>query len=300
MRKILTYLIVFLLMVACTAPGNTAVETSKSDDAKDTMEQETVTEEVDLILFTGQSNMLGRDTELYQTEIPEGKAFWYSYDEEALFPVQNPVGETCLGFSKSSGSSMIPEFCAHYVEQTGHTVVCVLLANGGVPISYFSPEGNAVANMKRYMNNCQNWLEKNGYSIQHRFYVMLHGETDSSNPVNDHYAEDLLAFHHAVKEFFDYEFGALIMNGGTVGKDEKGVKIINDAKIALAKEYDDIIIASSIIPLHFFDDPSWVYGDTLNIHLTKDTIRLVGAETADHVVKYMNDKVDPVEYLVLP
>ena len=299
MKKVMLLLICCLLTTAC-APNSATQTDPSATEANAKAEQQAERKEVDLILFTGQSNMLGRDTELYETEIPEGKAYWYSYDEEALFPVQNPVGENCLGFSKSSGSSMIPEFCSHYVAQTDRTVVCVLLANGGVPISYFSPDGTAIAGMARYLKNCQNWLEKNGYSVQHRFYVMLQGETDSSDPVNLHYKEDFLAFHNALKEYFDYEFGALILNGGTVGKDEAGVRIINEAKIALAKENDDIIIASTIIPLHFFIDPSWIYGDTLNIHLTKDTIRLVGAEAADAIVKYFDDKVDPVEYLPLP
>jgi hypothetical protein len=301
MKKVLPCLLVLLLMLGCTANGLPAIDPAEpTSDMNATTDQSAATKEVDLILFTGQSNMLGRDTELYETEIPEGKAFWYSYAEETLFPVQNPVGENCLGFSKSSGSSMIPEFCARYIEQTGRSVVCVLLANGGVSIQHFAPDGTAISGMQLYLNNCQNWLEKNGYSVQHRFYVMLHGETDSTDPVNEHYGEDLLAFHNVLKEFFDFEFGALVLNGGTAEKDETGVKVINDTKITLAKEETDIIVASTTIPLHFFDDPSWVYGDTLNIHLTKDAIRLVGAEAADSIVRFMTDGIDPVEYLPLP
>ncbi len=161
MKKVLLWVlsIIMLTNVACVInagakPEQNAAPTSAEEN---TAENNVATgNKVDLVLFTGQSNMLGRDKELYEAEIPEGKAFWYSYDDEALYPMQNPVGEASLGFSKSSGSSMIPEFCAHYVKQTGRTIICVLLANGGVPISYFSPEGTAIDGMQRYLNNCQN------------------------------------------------------------------------------------------------------------------------------------------------
>lgn len=305
MKKVLFGIlsIIMLIHVACAVNAGVNHEQNAAPaSAEENIIENSIApgNKVDLVLFTGQSNMLGRDKELYETEIPEGKAFWYSYADEALYPMQNPVGETSLGFSKSSGSSMIPEFCAHYVKQTGRTIVCVLLANGGVPISYFSPERTAIVGMQRYLNNCQNWLEKNGYAIEHRFYVMLQGESDSADPINEHYAEDMLAFHNALKGFFDYEFGALVLNGGGIGKDEAGVKVINDAKITLAREKEDIIIASSLIPLNFFTDPTWVYDDSLNIHLTKDAIQLVGADVADNVVRYMEDKSDPVEYLQIP
>lgn len=256
--------------------------------------------EVDLIAFVGQSNMLGRDTELYEAAIPEGMAFWYSYDDEALYKVENPVGESSLGFSKSSGSSMIPKFCEEYINETGRRVVCVLFANGGVPISYFDPEGSAVSSMEKYLTNCQKWLADNGYTVNHRFYVMLHGETDSADPPNEDYGEAVLEFHRALKDFFDYEFGALILNGGTVDKDEEGVQVINRLKVELAQENEDIILASTAIPMNFFTDPSWVYGDTLDIHLTKDAIQVVGSEAAASIAAFMADGVDPVDYLPLP
>lgn len=51
-------------------------------------------EEVDVVLFTGQSNMVGRETEILDVEIPEGYAYEYKYAYNRLTELKNPVGET--------------------------------------------------------------------------------------------------------------------------------------------------------------------------------------------------------------
>lgn len=46
----------------------------------------------DLVLFTGQSNMVGRESTRYDVEIPEDMAFEYFDRHDEFVPLKNPVG----------------------------------------------------------------------------------------------------------------------------------------------------------------------------------------------------------------
>ena len=79
--------------------------------------------------------------------------------------------------------------------------------------------------------------------------------------------------------------------------------MLNEQKIRLAKERDDLIIASTCVPIHFFTDRDWVLDDLLNVHLTAAGLRAVGTETAGSIAAYLGygdpeqAGVDPIVYL---
>ena len=86
--------------------------------------------EVDVILFTGQSNMVGREDGEYASDL-EGISFEYKYGSDKLVTTANPVGETFGAVEVSTGSSIVPKFCEDYYEQTGRKTVAVHVARGG-------------------------------------------------------------------------------------------------------------------------------------------------------------------------
>lgn len=80
MKKVLFGIlsIIMLILVACAVNAGVNHEQNAAPaSAEENIVENSIApgNKVDLVLFTGQSNMLGRDKELYETEIPEGKAF---------------------------------------------------------------------------------------------------------------------------------------------------------------------------------------------------------------------------------
>ncbi|MDE6504560.1 MAG: hypothetical protein K2L42_01680, partial [Clostridia bacterium] len=88
---------------------------------------------VDVVLFVGQSNMVGRVTSKYEVDIPAGQAYEYKSLTDSLDTVKNPSGEylkngvtemsgAAGAGSNGNGSSIVPQFCADYVENTGRKI----------------------------------------------------------------------------------------------------------------------------------------------------------------------------------
>lgn len=112
----------------------------------------------DIVLFFGQSNMTGMDTNHYNAEIVEDVGFEYLYNTNELKPINdnvhnygeylkyNPdtddmtfISEDDYSLQKSKESNIIPSFAKNYYDLTGHRIIAVLASNGGEEIAHFLP-----------------------------------------------------------------------------------------------------------------------------------------------------------------
>ena len=269
---------------------------------------------VDIILFTGQSNMVGRDTQKYEQAIPEGMAYEYLMNSDELVEVKNPVGENIGGTTSnptvevSSGSSIVPAFVAKYVQETGRKVIVVHAARGAQAISYFVP-GTKIYNvlLEKY-TKAVSYVEKNtAYDIGKKFYVMFQGESDASvsgppDVTVKNYKTDYLKFHNGVKEELGLEFGSMILTSKNTHDVPSGVLLINQAQTALAEEKDDIIVASTCATgFYDYNFDEYYLKDT--VHYNAAGLQAIANEAATSVANYLGygeaDKkgVDPITYL---
>lgn len=262
--------------------------------------------QVDVVLFTGQSNMVGRETSKYSVSIEEGKAFEYKFLSDSLVPVANPVGETFGSVEVSSGSSIVPQFCADYVSSTGRNIVAVHVARGGRAISYFTQQGAIYADIVRKYSACIDYLENSdGYEVGRRFYVMFQGESDTNSTASQDYYDSYMSFHNGLKDAIGTEFGAQIYIGRNSTEDKAGILRINNVKKQLAEDNEDIIICNKENATYYYDNPQYLLSD--NIHYTASGLKKIATDSCRSIVDFMGlgtDKsktgIDPVSYLAEP
>lgn len=263
---------------------------------------------VDVVLFTGQSNMVGRETARYSVEIPEGQAYEYKHLTGSLTDVKNPVGETFGEVEVSSGSSIVPKFCADYVAAE-RKIVAVHVARGGRSISYFdSRNGLIYRDILEKYGGCIEYLENNpNFTVGRRFYVIYQGETDTNNGMSaDSYKSRFSRFHNGMKSNLGIEFGALISSGRNsdpVAHD--GIRMIQRVKEELAAEQDDVILADvSAYNWYIRGEQAYIRSDL--IHLNAEGLQIVAAESCKNILNYLGlgsdpslAGVDPATYLAV-
>lgn len=112
----------------------------------------------DIILFFGQSNMVGFSNEYLYIDVPKSAAYEYMYGENELRMIDGSTknfGETLkydnvthklkyvslsdTSIKTSKGTNMIPQFVKVYYELTGHKVIVVFAAKGSQQIANFLP-----------------------------------------------------------------------------------------------------------------------------------------------------------------
>ena len=272
---------------------------------------------VDVVLFTGQSNMVGRETEQYAVQISTGQAYEYKYGSDGLVAVANPVGEDIGAMAEpSSGSSIVPEFCEEYVNTTKRKIVAVHVAKGGEKISSFVPPATGSENLytdilMKY-GACLTYLtESENFIVGKKFYIMFQGESDSlatdtnTTTPKATYKAQYMQFHNSLKTEYGMEFGALIQTGRNTNISYDGIISIAQAKFELAFEENDIIMLNQA-PMTYFHSESSQYMLTDNIHYNSAGLQKIAQDSCSALCNYLgygetNKKgVDPVTYLECP
>lgn len=112
---------------------------------------------MDLIIFSGQSNMQGQTECLPYNNSAVNDAFEYNFADDLLIPLRHPVGENldingrpfCPDFNDIPGTieksallaswenhaNMVPEFCRSYIAVTGDQVAAVHAAKGSTQLT---------------------------------------------------------------------------------------------------------------------------------------------------------------------
>ncbi len=315
MKKLATILLAGCLALSAFAglagcvPENPGGTDGDPDDGKPDEEIVQGEKEYDVILFTGQSNMVGRETSRYSVNIANGMALEYKMNQNQFVAVQNPVGEAFGESEASSGSSIVPAFCETYTKETGRKVIAVHVARGGREISYFVPGGALHRDILQKFDKCLQAMEDKDMIVGHSFYVFYQGESDTTNgSTGEKYKERFLSYHNAVKEKFGFEFGADIYIGKNTQLNEAGIRTINTAKKELAEQHDDIIVAEKSPALMYRDSKEYLrMSANDDTHLNATGLRLVGTNAATNVANFLGlgkDKtkkgIDPVTYIEEP
>lgn len=141
--------------------------------------------EVDLVIFMGQSNASGVGTASLAPRVDSfmGSEFRAVTDPTMLYDINEPFGrdenkELGINDRKLKTGSLVSAFVNTYYTQTGHKLICVSASQGATSITSWQPEGNKLNDAIDRFQTAQTWLEQNGYKIKNKFVVWLQGETD--------------------------------------------------------------------------------------------------------------------------
>ena len=170
--------------------------------------------------------------------------------------------KTYYSIVKSKGTNMIPQFCQTYYELTGHKVIVVFAAQGGVPIQTMLPHKDIRNNSRKsesYMYEAiktkykaaEKLAKEQKLQIANKLYVIAQGETNVElNTSKSEYKEAYMTIHKKLKKELGIEKGAIVETSYTTGyKTMKEINIIHKAQKELIKENKDIYLGSS----YFYD-----------------------------------------------
>lgn len=234
---------------------------------------------VDLVLFSGQSNMSGRGDGALATVCPEGEGYWYK--DGALTQIAGDFGNE----SDSTGS-MVSSVAKAYYDACGVPIVAVSYSSGGTKIAQFAPDEAFYQNGASLYNEAAAYLEAQGYTIRKKAMVWCQGESDAYDGTSQaDYEAAFLAIRDALKtdcgitEFFMVE----------IGQYKTDLTMYDDIKAAqehLTATEPDIIMAS-----RKFVGATGLMKDTW--HYTQPAYNLVGRDTGVHMAYYHATGIRP-------
>ena len=138
----------------------------------------------DLIIFMGQSNMVGKGGDATKAVQPidgAGYEMLFNSNNEAqgLKKVSEPFGE---GTNNDVGGSMVTAFMNAYYNNTGTPVIGIPAASSGTSVyDYWQDGQTGLENAKSKLQSAIQWLDKKGYKIKHRYVIWNQGEADVEN-----------------------------------------------------------------------------------------------------------------------
>ena len=295
------------LLIACGGGG----QDGSSNGSGDKSNQDENKEKVDLVLFVGEDNMLGKQEKGsgdYNIDIPAGQAFEFKKANNALVALGHDNGEDLQVAKKSSGYSLVPKFVEEYIKKTSRKVIAVHVAGEDLKISDFAPNTQMYGDIADKLDACLETIDPN-YAVENSFYVMLQGESDNAIASEAEYSIDTYKssfnkFHKALMRGYDFDFGALICTGAEAGKELLGVARVNQAKYAISKDASDVILASNCSYKYFLGTENVIAGDE-DYHYNTNGLKAVATEAATNIANYLGasetlKKVDPATYMAVP
>lgn len=246
---------------------------------------------VDLVLFTGQSNMSGRGTAADAPIVPEGQGYWYkdpgltnmSKDEAGFYPITEPFGleSLCTG-------SLVSQFALSYYKQTRCPIVACAGAIGGTDLELFTKGGGQIYGnyITKSVNGAKNYLESIGKYIRRAFVVFNQGENDAQHGrAKEVYVETFNRFWSDLKSDFGFEEMFIIGIGQYNGTSDIDFTNVKAAHLELAANNNDITFVSD----KFTGATPYMRDEW---HYTQVVYNAVGKDAATNIVNYYNG-VDP-------
>ena len=218
---------------------------------------------MDILIFSGQSNMQGQTESLPEpNEAVEG-AFEYRFADDALVTLRHPCGEflgddLLLGADSGHGS-MIPDFCREYVRVTNRRVTAIHAAKGGTAVCEWQ-KGSARYDLavRKILAGIEKAREVE--PIGHIYLIWHQGESDAINRTSkEEYIRLLTKFKDDLKADVGIERFGVAKVGYFAGvvfwlKDrtrEAGKlddEIIMEAQEALCASDEDFVMLSRLCP----------------------------------------------------
>ena len=212
---------------------------------------------VDVIIFSGQSNMQGQ-SECLSENVPVENAYEYKYLQDALVPLKNPVGEDirydgmlgerfsttvnprewlsnhALGSACYGHTNLVPSFARAYLEQRKTALIAVHAAKGSTAIRDWLP-GSPGYQMLVCKATAAIQKAKEEYCVNRILFVWLQGESDAiAGHKREYYKSNLHLLANGLKKELGIDrFG--VIRVGAFTQDERDDEIIG-AQDEICKE----------------------------------------------------------------
>ncbi len=213
---------------------------------------------IDIIIFSGQSNMQGQTEAVLPPDMVEG-ALEYRLNTDELIPLRHPVGETVgdalLWGAHEGKGSLLPAFCKAYMAEVGRPVVAVHAARGATMISeWLAPS----ARFDALIAKCRGAIHaaEKIDSIGHVWFVWLQGESDAWAAVaKDDYKAMLCTFRESLLKELPLHGFSIIRVGKFMG-DARDIAIIR-AQEELC-ETENFLLLTRLTGVCTNDIPRWI------------------------------------------
>lgn len=246
-----------------------------------------VRNQVDFIIFAGQSNMTNVGKASEAPAVKDGAAYEVLLTKKKLSPLREPFGVQQKGkVTKSSGGTLASAFANAYYNETGIPIVATSTARGGTSIGEWS--SNYYKNVVKSTQKAEKILKKQGIKIRHRYVVFFQGENDATYNISTAaYQQHLELMLTNIKSKTDIEKCLLIR----IGED------LNDPT-----SYDRIAAAQTITCM---ENPNFVLISTIasgldrkyyqadGVHFTQAGLNKIGKQAGTMAGKYANTGVEP-------
>lgn len=262
-------------------------------DRKNIIEQGEYLQEVDLIIFMGQSNMAGRGEADKAPICPKeaGEEYRAVSAPDRLFPVREPFGleennRFKINDEKKKCGSMVSAFITEYYRLTGRRVIAVSASEGGTSSQEW--RNCLVFDAEERFCSAVNYLKSHGISIRKKIMFWCQGETDGDRDTpTDTYIDNTLAVYETMKKrgiekcyliqighynYVDYPSGSMGVSSQEL---EKRYKRIRKAQEKLCRENPEIeMVASFEGCLDEMKD---------NYHYYQSAYNRIGTDTARYI-----------------
>jgi hypothetical protein len=244
---------------------------------------------MDVIIFSGQSNMQGFTEGIPDDNQPIKNAMEYRLSTDALVDLKHPVGEDLPhGFLKQAyggGGSILPAFCRAYVRETGRKVVAIHSAKGSTSISEWL-----------YGTQCYHYLKekilaglrktKEVGMVDKIFFVWLQGEADQMiRTTKEEYLERLISLKNQLKKDVGIEKFGIIRVGWFVGEPRANEVIIEAQEEAAKRDRDFLVLTRMCATLSV--DNEYITPGAFG-HYNNKATEMIGTEAGTALGKFRN------------
>lgn len=265
---------------------------------------------VDIIIFSGQSNMQGQSDCLSENEIVEN-AYEYKFLEDEMVPLKNPVGEN-ITYKKECGivynantnqkmwlethvtgsacyghTNLVPEFVRAYKGNNEQGIIAVHIAKGSTQISEWlnGTPGYEIIKEKT-LAAIKKTNEK--YEIGNLFFVWLQGESDAVAGNNKvYYKEKLLELYDSLKKDLNIDKFCII-RVGRFTNDERDLEIISAQDEICAENDSFIMLNTEATTLN--EDPLYMH-PTIRGHYSAKGLEKLGKKSGLQLKKINENMV---------
>lgn len=247
----------------------------------------TVRDEVDVIIFAGQSNMTNVGKASQAPVIKDGAGYEVLFTKKKLSPLREPFGVQQKGkITKDSGGTLASAFANAYFAKTGVPVVATNTARGATSLGQWS--SSYYKNVINSANKTKRILKNQGIKVRHCYMVFFQGENDATYDISTAaYQQHLMIMLGRIREKSDVEKCMIIRIGNNMNA-PKVFDRIAAAQTSICMENRDFILISTIASGF---DKSYYQGDGL--HFTQEGLNKIGKQAGTMAGKYARTGKEP-------
>ncbi|MCM1162459.1 MAG: Ig-like domain-containing protein [Roseburia sp.] len=247
----------------------------------------TVRDEVDIIIFAGQSNMTNVGKASLAPAIKDGAGYEILFTKKKLSPLREPFGVQQKGkVTKDSGGTLASAFANAYFSQTKTPIVATNTARGATGLGQWS--GSYYKKVITSANKTKRILKKQGLKIRHCYMVFFQGENDATYDISTAaYQQHLMLMLGRIRQKSDVEKCLIIRIGNNLN-DPTSFNRIAAAQTAICMDNRDFVLISTIASGF---DKTYYQGDGL--HFTQEGLNKIGKQAGTMAGKYAKTGKEP-------